>query len=321
MSIRFSPKNFEKIAKHIRVNGSLQKSERGDTREMLGAHLVLTNPLDRIDTHQWRKMNFPFAIGEWLAMMHGYDGIDFFTKFIKSYDQYSSDHMHLDGAYGLRIRNGSTSASDIDAVIDKLKDKPESRRAVLSIYNGTDLYGAGGLNTPCTLSIQFLLRQDKLNMIVNMRSNDLDYGLTNDIVVFTMLHEYVANKLGAQAGFYHHMVGSLHYYTDIRARFEAQQAASHEGRWPRYMRPMNFALNDADEFYNLWLCYLVGAEGVIPEAFKKLNTQYAIDLAAAALCFLNRKTDVGFDMYKLIDDVTIKRVMRPWIREKKETHD
>lgn len=313
MSIRFSAKNLERVKKYIRKYGSKQPSERGDTYEVVGAHLVLDNVLDRIDTNRWRKMNFAFAIGEWLAMMNGWDSIEYFTKFIKSYSEYSSDGKFLDGAYGPRIWSYGFA---VDEVIDKLRMKNETRRAVIPVYSPKDLFGAGGKNTPCTLSFQFLIRDGKLHMVTNMRSNDIDYGLTNDVVVFTMLHEYVANRVDVETGLYNHMVGSLHYYVDIDAKFEAARSAAHEGRWPRYMMPMNGALNDPIEMSRLSAFYRDITDTKIPPSWVALKTQYAKNLALAAICFIHRNNSNGVDAYYNISDPTIKRVMRPWLKTK-----
>jgi thymidylate synthase len=65
---------------------------------------------------------------------------------------------------------------------------------------------------PCTLNLQFLLRDNKLNMIVNMRSNDIIWGLPYDLFVFTNMQEVVANTLGVELGWYLHRPGSLHLY-------------------------------------------------------------------------------------------------------------
>jgi thymidylate synthase len=62
--------------------------------------------------------------------------------------------------------------------------------------------------------MQFIYRNDKLDALVFMRSNDIILGLPYDIFVFTMLQEMMAIELGIELGTYHHIVGSLHAYAE-----------------------------------------------------------------------------------------------------------
>ena len=65
---------------------------------------------------------------------------------------------------------------------------------------------------PCTCNIQFLIREEKLNMYVQMRSNDVFVGLPHDVFAFTMIQEIFAKKLGKKLGVYKHYTTSLHLY-------------------------------------------------------------------------------------------------------------
>ena len=68
------------------------------------------------------------------------------------------------------------------------------------------------LDVPCTLSLQFFIRDEKLHMIVNMRSSDLIFGIAYDIPAFTLFQEILAEQLGVSLGSYTHMSNSLHIY-------------------------------------------------------------------------------------------------------------
>jgi thymidylate synthase len=65
---------------------------------------------------------------------------------------------------------------------------------------------------PCTLSLVFQIRDNKLQLSVTMRSNDIIWGFCNDSYVFTLLQEYVANDLGIEMGEYVHHSISMHIY-------------------------------------------------------------------------------------------------------------
>src|SRR5450759_4353018 len=108
----------------------------------------------------------------------------------------------------------------IDNVINLLKKKSESRQAVIQLFDASDIVEVHK-DIPCTCTLQFLIRQRRLNMITNMRSNDAFLGLPHDIFAFTMLQEIIARTLGVEMGTYKHAVGSLHLYD--KNRNSAQQ--------------------------------------------------------------------------------------------------
>ena len=67
-------------------------------------------------------------------------------------------------------------------------------------------------DVPCTNTIQFLVRDGKLDMYTSMRSNDAYIGLPHDIFTFTLIQEIIARSLDLRVGIYKHYVSSLHLY-------------------------------------------------------------------------------------------------------------
>lgn len=121
-----------------------------------------------------------------------------------------TDRGVMFGAYGTRVRG------QWGMVIDELKKDPYSRRAVMTIYDGRSDLGRERKDIPCTLSFQFLIRDEQLTLITTMRSNDVYRGLPYDLMQFGALQCATAQILGVQPGPMYHRVGSLHLYeTDI----------------------------------------------------------------------------------------------------------
>ncbi|MED3844426.1 thymidylate synthase [Geobacillus stearothermophilus] len=147
----------------------------------------------------------PFAVAEWLWCMKGANDLEMISYYAPSYRKYSDNGITLHGAYGPRIQKY------LPKIINLLQKDEHSRRAVIPIYTIHDV-AIESKDIPCTSSIQFLIRNGRLNLIVHMRSNDIYLGLPYDVFNFTMLQEYVARKLNVQIGTYTHIVNSLHYY-------------------------------------------------------------------------------------------------------------
>lgn len=122
------------------------------------------------------------------------------------FKNYTEDSGIFHGAYGLRT-NGQ-----YDAVIDKLKSDSDSRQAVVTIWNPEYDNQPNKRDYPCTVLHQFRIRNNKLNMSVYMRSNDVWLGAAYDFFQFTQVQIALASVLGIEPGKYAHHVGSLHIY-------------------------------------------------------------------------------------------------------------
>tara|TARA_R100001443_G_scaffold39123_1_gene52566 strand:+ start:274 stop:933 length:660 start_codon:yes stop_codon:yes gene_type:complete len=101
----------------------------------------------------------------------------------------------------------------LDKVISKLDFDNETRQACISIYDGKEI-NKYAKDTPCTYAVQFTIVDNRLNMCVTMRSNDLWYGFCNDQYCFSKLQELVAKEINMDIGSYYHFAHNLHIYND-----------------------------------------------------------------------------------------------------------
>jgi len=175
------------------------------TKEVVGASLVLTNPRSRLMWHEDRKFNLMFAVAEAIQIFSPSNALAPFTPFNKNLAQFSDDGITMYGSYGARI------SPFIGRIITKLQKDPDSRQAILTIHRVEDSV-AKTKDTPCTIAVQFILRNNKLDCFTYMRSNDFYWGLPYDVHTFSVLQEVVANSIGVGLGSYHHTVTSLHVY-------------------------------------------------------------------------------------------------------------
>ena len=95
---------------------------------------------------------------------------------------------------------------------------PESRRAVIALNQPDTDYGMKDI--PCTMFVQFFIRNDQLHMIWNMRSSDFVFGFCNDAAVGMLflqmmrneLHELIDGYIGL--GSFTYNATSFHCYED-----------------------------------------------------------------------------------------------------------
>lgn len=195
----------------------LDASPRGKkTNELLGVSLKLLSPQCNLLLSPARKLNYHFMVGEFLWMLLGRNDVATIGRFNKQISAFSDDGVSFSGAYGPKL------IEQLPYVIKTLIADPFSRQAVLTIWRERP---GSTKDVPCTVAMQFLLRDKKLDMVTYMRSNDAWLGLPYDIYNFTMLQNYVAAALKVGLGTYHHVVGSLHVYEE---HFEKAQAVADE---------------------------------------------------------------------------------------------
>lgn len=183
------------------------------TKEIIAPTLYLHNPRNRIAYNPIRRFGFKYAFVESLMLFDNAKDLKYFLHYNKNMAKFSDDGYTLYGSYGYRI------ADYIKLVIDKLKNDNDTRQAVLPILRVEDSF-VKTKDIPCTLSLQFLIRDNRLNMITNMRSNDIILGLPYDIFIFTTLQEIIANELEIDLGWYIHRPASLHLYEEHFDLFE-----------------------------------------------------------------------------------------------------
>lgn len=188
---------------------------KGKFTERTGILLEITNPRARLSRSESRGTLFS-CIGEFLWYMSGVNDLNSIQYYLSGYHEYSDDGETLYGAYGPRLLfKLSNGLTQLQTIIKLLKSKNTSRRAVIQLYDKKDATKKTK-DLPCTCTLQFLNRHDRLNMVTNMRSNDAYKGLPHDVFAFTMIQEFVARSVKVDVGTYKHMVGSLHLYDEDR---------------------------------------------------------------------------------------------------------
>lgn len=119
------------------------------------------------------------------------------------------------------IRNGVFSYSyaerwqaQIPYVINELTDKPNTRQAVITMYDRhEDMLKWGGIDrVPCSLTYQFIRREDRLVLIYNQRSCDFIKFFGADVYFSVALLKYVAKLVNLPPGEFIHFMGSLHAF-------------------------------------------------------------------------------------------------------------
>ena len=187
----------------------------GDTKALFNVGFTLENPSQKNVNvlNPDRKFNLEYAEAEWQWYLSGDPSIDKLGEINGSippiWEKMADSDRKVRSNYGWQWER----EHQLDKVIQMLKVYPDTRQAVLSIYDGKEI-STYRKDTPCTYAVQFTILDNKLHMAVLMRSNDLWFGFCNDQYCFASLQELVAERLSIELGTYYHFAHNLHLYNN-----------------------------------------------------------------------------------------------------------
>lgn len=187
--------------------------------ELINPVIVIKDPTRNIVTSDVRNMPIRYAVGELLWYLSGSNKVSDISKFSSAWRGLSDDGETVNSAYGYRIfeKFGFDQWEHVKSLLQK---DPNSRQAIIHIKDPSN---EPTKDLPCTLTLQFLLRDGRLHLITNMRSNDIWLGFPYDVFSFTCLQIMMAMELGVAIGEYVHMAGSMHLYTRNKKESDANK--------------------------------------------------------------------------------------------------
>lgn len=171
-------------------------------------------PTERVLFSPARDANPFLHFFESLWMLAGRRDVAFLKLFTSRMTEFSDNGYSFNGAYGWRWRY-EFDYDQLTEVISLLRHDLHSRRAVITMWTPWgDLKQAGdSKDIPCNTQVYVKIRDSKLDITVTCRSNDMLWGCYGaNVVQFSMLQEYLANKLGVAVGRYTQFSDSLHVY-------------------------------------------------------------------------------------------------------------
>ena len=187
-----------------------------NTKALFNVGFTIENPTDNHISCEQRNWKQDYAEAEWQWYLSGDRNIkklgDLYGKVPEIWKRMADKDGNVNSNYGWQWQRNS----QLDNIVAMLKQNPKTRQAAISIYDAKEINdGYYQYDTPCTYAVQFTIVNDKLNMCVTMRSNDLWYGFCNDQYCFSRLQLMIADRLEIRLGTYFHFAHNLHLYNNI----------------------------------------------------------------------------------------------------------
>ncbi|MDR3296310.1 MAG: thymidylate synthase [Clostridiales Family XIII bacterium] len=130
------------------------------------------------------------------------------------WDAWADENGSIGKAYGYQLsvkypfRQGEMD--QVDNVLWQLKNTPYSRRILTNIFNFADLHEMG--LEPCAYSMTFNVTGDRLNAVLNQRSQDVLAANNWNVVQYAVLVHMFAQVSGLLPGELVHVIADAHIY-------------------------------------------------------------------------------------------------------------
>ncbi len=229
------------VGKEFPILTTKQLFIRQAVLEMLWIYQAQSNDvrwLQERNVHIWDKWEIN-EDGDWISETTG--------EVLKHFDK---EWAHTIGtAYGYIVRKYGL----MDHLLDSLKNDPEDRRRVISLWQNADLEGA--VLPSCVWSSEWDVTDGKLNLLVHQRSCDLPLGLPFNVTQYAVLLCMVAKDAGLEPGLLDWSIKDAHIYVDQIDGVKEQLRRWHEnGSYPApklWLNPEKKSFYDFDSSKDL----------------------------------------------------------------------
>lgn len=162
-----------------------------------------------------RPFNWKYFAGELWWYLSKETSIEKISNFSGFWKGLTSSDGTINSNYGY-IMCSRDGKNQFDWALNRLISDSNTRQAIM-VFNTPDYQYDGVKDYVCTMYVNFWIRDSKLNMKVQMRSNDLFYGLQYDAPFFSIVHQSMAISLRSsgidvELGNYYHSSDNTHYY-------------------------------------------------------------------------------------------------------------
>lgn len=233
LSIRSGRSGYHEVVQHVLKYGRRRAPRGLATLDAGWVTVEMHDPADSLPLDCGRGLSPAIAAVEAVQLIGGFSDPALTVRVGPRFERFvESDTHQFHGAYGVRVGN------QIACALTRLRADPDSRQAVITLWDPWLDNVPGKRDYPCTVALRLSLWNDRLDLDVVMRSNDCFLGAPYDWWQFSQLQLTCARVLDVPAGVYRHTAWSLHIYESDVERAEAVTAPTSPMVWSTGIRPM-----------------------------------------------------------------------------------
>ena len=206
---------YLELLDHVLQNGARKSDRTGTGTISTFGYQLRFNLQEGFPLLTTKKVHLKSVIYELLWFLRGDTNIGFLKDHkVRIWDEWADENGELGHIYGYQWRSWPTPdgqhIDQISQVLDSIRNKPHSRRHIVSAWNVGDL---DNMNLPpCHILFQFYVNDGKLSCQLYQRSADLFLGVPFNIASYSLLTMMVAQVTGLQPYEFIHTLGDAHIY-------------------------------------------------------------------------------------------------------------
>lgn len=172
-----------------------------------------------------KKLHLRSIIYELLWFLKGDTNIKYLKdNGVSIWDEWADENGELGPVYGSQWRSwpapNGESIDQISKVLNQIKNKPDSRRHIVSAWNPAEVDKMA--LPPCHAMFQFYVAAGKLSCQLYQRSADYFLGVPFNIASYALLTHMVAQQCDLEPGEFIWTGGDVHLYTNHLEQAQTQ---------------------------------------------------------------------------------------------------
>lgn len=238
------------LCRHILENGTRKDDRTGTgTLSTFGyqMRIDLAKGFPMLTT---KKLHWPSIAHELLWFLSGDTNTKYLTENgVRIWNEWADENGNLGPVYGKQWRKWLvpedmvSHIDQIDALIEEIRENPDSRRLLINAWNVGELHNMA--LPPCHFAFQFYVANGRLSCQLYQRSGDVFLGVPFNIASYSLLTHMIAHVAGLEAGEFVHTIGDAHIYAN-----HIEQVKTQLEREPRALPTLNIKrkVTDIDDF-------------------------------------------------------------------------
>ncbi len=208
-------KQYHDLLKYVLERGVRKEDRTGTGTISVFGYQMRFNLEEGFPAVTTKKLHLRSIIYELLWFLKGDTNIQYLhDNKVSIWDEWADENGNLGPVYGHQWRSWSTAdgrtIDQISEVVKMIKEKPDSRRLMVSAWNPGDVDKMA--LPPCHVMFQFYVSNGKLSCQLYQRSADIFLGVPFNIASYALLTMMVAQVTGLKAGEFIHTFGDAHIY-------------------------------------------------------------------------------------------------------------
>ena len=203
------------LLQHILDNGVRKADRTGTGTLSVFGHQIRFDLSAGFPLCTTKKLHLKSIIYELLWFLNGDTNVGYLNAHgVKIWDEWADENGELGPVYGKQWRSwkcdDGTTIDQISKAVYMIREKPDSRRIIVSAWNVGELEQMALM--PCHCLFQFFVADGKLSCHLYQRSADSFLGVPFNIASYALLTMMMAQVTGLEPGDFVHTFGDVHLY-------------------------------------------------------------------------------------------------------------